>query len=215
MPGAGRARPVDLGDRDRRDAESRKGSDPASAADSTHRLLLLARGGNRDALERVFRRLLGTLERWAHGRLPSWARGAADTADVVQQAVANVLQHLDRFEPRHRNALKAYLRQAVRNQIRDEIRKARSRGPAQPIEDVDLEGGESPYVLALEDQQFRRYSVALAALDPADQELIVARLHLGYSYEQIAIMSDRTSPDSARMAVKRAILRLAECLGRG
>jgi len=184
-------------------------------SESTQRLLHQARGGNRDALDRVFRRLLGTLERWAHGRLPSWARAGADTADVVQQAVANVLQHLDRFQPRHRNALRAYLRQAVRNQIRDEIRKVKSRGVPEPIEDVDLEGGESPYLLALEEEQLQRYSAALAAIDPPDRELIVARLHLGFSYEQIAIMSDRPSPDSARMAIKRALLRLAELLARG
>ena len=196
------------------DAEPGKGADRPAGSDSTRRLLFLARGGNRDALERVFDRLLGSLGRWAHGRLPPWARGAADTADVVQQAVANVLHRIDRFEPRHRNALKAYLRQAIRNQIRDEIRKARTRGPVEPIDDVDVEGGESPFALALEDQQFQRYSAGLATLDPSDRELIVARIQLGYSYEQIAILSDRPSPDSARMAVKRAILRLAEALDR-
>ena len=202
-----------LQDPNRPDVEPGRGADRHPGSDSTRRLLFLARGGNREALERVFDRLLGSLGRWAHGRLPPWARGAADTADVVQQAVANVLHRIDRFEPRHRNALKAYLRQAVRNQIRDEIRKARTRGTAEPIDDVDVEGGESPFALALEDQQFRRYAAGLAALDPSDRELIVARIQLGYSYEQIAILSDRPSPDSARMAVKRAILRLAEALG--
>jgi RNA polymerase sigma-70 factor (ECF subfamily) len=134
---------------------------------------------------------------------------------MVQQAVANVLNRIDRFEPRHRNALKAYLRQSVRNEIRDEIRKAKARGVARPIEDVDVEGGESPFRLALEEQQFQRYSAALLTLDPPDRELIVARVELGYSYEQVALLSDRPTPDSARMAVKRALLRLAEALARG
>jgi RNA polymerase sigma factor (sigma-70 family) len=205
---------VPLEDPRRSNAEPREEANRPAGLDSTRRLLILARGGNREALERVFERLLGSLGRWAHGRLPRWARATADTADVVQQAVANVLHHLDHFEPRHRNALRAYLRQAVRNQIRDEIRKARTRGPADPIDEMDIEGGESPFALALEDQQLQRYAAGLTALEPGDRELIVARIQLGYSYEQIAIMSDRPSPDSARMAVKRAILRLAEALSR-
>jgi len=179
---------------------------------STRALLRRAKAGDRAALEHAFERLARSLRKWAHGRLPRWARDAAETADVVQQAMANVFGRLNHFEPRHRNALRAYLRQAVRNQIRDEIRRAHTHGFPQQIEDLKLAGSASPHAAAVEAEELRRYLRGLARLPLPDQELIVARLELGYSYDQIALMTRRLSPDSARMAIKRALLRLAEAI---
>ena len=44
---------------------------------------------------------------------------------------------------------------------------------------------------------------------------MVARLELGYNYSQIALAAGRPSVDAARMAVRRALLRLAEEMGSG
>ncbi|OFV88038.1 MAG: hypothetical protein A2V74_07095 [Acidobacteria bacterium RBG_16_70_10] len=56
---------------------------------------------------------------------------------------------------------------------------------------------------------------ALANLRPEERELVVARLELGYSYAQITVATGRPSPDATRMAVRRALLRLAEEMGSG
>jgi RNA polymerase sigma-70 factor (ECF subfamily) len=53
------------------------------------------------------------LRRWARGRLPQWARSAADTQDLVQDAVMKALPHLHAFEVRRPGALQSYLREAV------------------------------------------------------------------------------------------------------
>lgn len=60
-----------------------------------------------------------------------------------------------------------------------------------------------------------RYCRALTRLTPGDQELIAARVELGYSHEQLALMSGRRSPDAARVALKRALVKLAAEMSRG
>ena len=79
--------------------------------------------GDREALDALFKRHLGPLRRWARGRLPKWTRDLRDTEDLVQETLAQTLRHVDDFEPRHEGALRAYLRQAVLNRIRDEVRR--------------------------------------------------------------------------------------------
>ena len=51
-------------------------------------LLRRARAGDNSALDRLFQRYLPSLHRWAHGRIPRWARNSVDTADVVQETMA-------------------------------------------------------------------------------------------------------------------------------
>src|SRR6185295_7356744 len=48
-------------------------------------------------------------------QLRKWARGLADTQDLVQDAVMRALPKLESFESRHPGALQSYLRQAVQN----------------------------------------------------------------------------------------------------
>jgi RNA polymerase sigma-70 factor (ECF subfamily) len=166
-------------------------------------------------LDALFARLLPSLRRWAHGRLHRGARDVLETADLVQQAAVGALRHIDHFEPRRRDALRAYLRQAIRNRVKDELRRSGRRPHSVPVELADLEGGESPLSQLLSAEQEKRYRGALDNLRPEERELVVARLELGYSYEQFAVAAGRPSADAARMAVRRALLRLAEEMGSG
>jgi RNA polymerase sigma-70 factor (ECF subfamily) len=181
-------------------------------AESSLELLRRARGGDRSALSRVFARVMPSLARWAHRRLPPWARDAMDTGDLVQEALANVVRRLPSFEPRHRKALRGYLREAIRNQIRDEIRRVRTRGPVEPISSFEPLAEASPHDEAAAGEERERYRRALASLSEEERELVVARLQLGYSYEQLAFATRKPSPDAARMAFKRALLKLANAM---
>jgi len=175
------------------------------------RLLLAARGGDRQALEDLFARLVPSLKRWARGRLPKWARADADTGDVVQDVLLNALTRLDAFEPRRQRALQAYLRQAIRNRVRDELRKAIRRPDAIDIESLELASNDSsPEDRALDSEREAAFQAALKSLTPAEQNFVIARMSLGYSYEQIALACGAPSPDAARMAVTRAIKKMAE-----
>jgi len=191
--------------------------DPQASGGSTTTLALLrrARDGDRDALDGLFARLLPSLRRWAHGRLPGGVRDLSDTADLVQHAIVGALRHLDRFEPRRRDALRAYLRQAIRNRVLDELRRHGRRPLHVPMDGADLaaEAGLSPLARLLSREQEERLHRAMDRLRAEDRELVIARLELGYNYSQIALATGRPSPDAARMAVHRALLRLAEEMG--
>lgn len=160
------------------------------------------------ALRRAAARLLPVLHRWAHGRLPPWSRSILDTADVVHDALARTLARLDAFQPQGRQALAGYLRQAVRNRIRDEHRRRIRRGIPDPLTDNLADPGASPLDRAIAGETLDGYRTALARLPRRDRELIVAHVELGYTHEQLGCMTGR-SPNAARMALCRAIDRLA------
>ncbi len=179
---------------------------------SSLRLLWRARDGDRAALDALFERLLPSLRRWARGRLPAGPRGGVDTDDLVQEAALGAFRHLESFEPRRQHALRAYLRQAVRNRVRDELRRVERRPGHDALAGDEPAGGASPFELAARAETDERYHAALQRLRPEQRELVVARLELGFSCEQVALAAGRT-PDAVRVGLRRALLRLAEELG--
>jgi RNA polymerase sigma factor (sigma-70 family) len=177
--------------------------------DATRELLSRIRGGDREALDALCVRYLPRLRRWAHGRLPHWARGRLDTDDLVQETVLRSLDQMGTFEQRWEGSLQAYFRQALVNRIRDEIRWAGRRPLATELVEEPAADRPSPHdaVEALETRE--RYEAALTRLAPSEQELVVARLELGYSYQEIADGLGLTSADAVRMAVARSLVRMA------
>src|SRR5262249_21661135 len=151
---------------------------------------------------RLFSHHLPRLHRWAHGRLPQWARSMVDTADLIQDAVLRTLGRLDGFEPRGRHALAAYLREAVRNRIRDEHRRVGRHGVPSRLTDALATNLPSPYDSAVSGAIEARYRAGLAGLTPLEREIVVAHLELDYSHEQLGCMLGR-SRDAARMALRR------------
>ena len=81
-------------------ADQPRTSGPPERADSTVRLLERAREGDTSALDLLFARYAGPLRRWAAGRLPRWARDAADTQDLVQETLLQTFKRIGEFEPR-------------------------------------------------------------------------------------------------------------------
>ena len=178
---------------------------PPVALTSTIDLLERFKQGDNEAVNLLVERSLPPLKRWARGRLPQWARGVDDTQDLVQDAIIRALPRLKTFEARHPGALQAYLRQAVTNHIRDEIRKVSARPTAAELGDNHADAGPSPLEAVIGREGVERYEAALRALRPADREAIIARLELQQSYEEVAIALGKPSADAARMAVKRAV----------
>jgi RNA polymerase sigma factor (sigma-70 family) len=176
-------------------------------------LLRRAQGGDQSALDALFTRQVTPLLRWAHGRLPKWVRTATDTADLVQEAMLQTFRRLDRFEPRGQKALQAYLRRAIQNRITDEIRRG-TRAPAEEAENAVTQPAAtlSPLDAAIREESRTRYRTALNRLRPQDRLLIVGRIELGYSYDQLALVSGRITPDATRVALRRALVRLAETM---
>jgi RNA polymerase sigma-70 factor (ECF subfamily) len=183
---------------------------PPDDDESTRVLIERSRAGDAEALNRLLERHLPRLRRWASGRLPQSIRHAADTEDLVQETVIRTLRVVGTFEYRRDGALQAYLRQALMNAIRDRLRQARRRPTVEPLNDSAPADATSPLDEAIGRENAERYDEALAALDQADKEAIVGRIELGYDYEELASALGKPSADAARMAVRRALLRLAE-----
>ncbi len=190
-----------------------------ASVSSSQELFERARGGDARALDRLFARYLPRLRRWAHRRVPTWARDAADTADLVQETVFHTLRRLDRFEPQRDGALLGYLRRALLNRVRDQFRRASRRPQVDPLVDgLDervAHDEESPLDLVIGHDDRRRYEAALKRLRPIDRRAIIASIELGYNYEQLALVLDKPSGPAARLAVRRALLRLGEEMRRG
>jgi RNA polymerase sigma factor (sigma-70 family) len=178
--------------------------------ESSIELLQRAQSGDSAALNELLTRYRQRLKRWASGRLPRYARDITDTDDLVQDVMLGTFRNFREFETRGEWALQAYLRQAVSNRIRDELRRTASI----PRRDALPEGAEAPDTSPLEaaagKETFGRYERALTALDDLEREAVIARLELGCSYQEIAALVDKPTADAARMLVSRSLAKLAE-----
>jgi RNA polymerase sigma factor (sigma-70 family) len=181
-------------------------------AESSFELIRRAQDGDSGALNALIARYLPRLQRWASGRLPRYARVMTDTDDLVQDALVGTFKNLGKFEHRGEWALQAYLRQAVTNRIRDELRRAENqRGRRQEAEDVPTTEA-SPLEQALGAQLFSRYDAALARLTEIEREAVIARMELGCSYAEIATLIEKPSPDAARVMVARTLEKVANMM---
>jgi RNA polymerase sigma-70 factor (ECF subfamily) len=177
--------------------------------ESTETLARRARDGDGPAVEALVRRVVPGLRRFARGMLPPSARAMVDTGDIVQDALVATLRRLPDLEVRNGGGLHAYLSQAVRNRVLDEIRRAQSRPRAEALRDETVDDAPSPLEIAVGRETFRRYEEGLARIPAEDAEAIVSRVELGLPYAEVARAIGKPTPDAARMAVSRALLRLA------
>jgi RNA polymerase sigma-70 factor (ECF subfamily) len=184
--------------------------DPQASVEATIDLLARIKAGDAHASDVLLQRCLPPLRRWARGRLPFYARDLADTQDLVQDVALRALAHLPDFESRHQGALQAYLRQAIVNRIRDEVRRHQRRPVQAELRDDHADEAPSPLERAIGTQGVERYEAALGRLSAEDREAIVARLELQQSYEEVALALGKPTANAARMAVTRALARLVE-----
>ena len=177
---------------------------------STADLFRLARGGDRNATNLLYQRMWSVLLRVAHGRLPKSARGLADTQDIVQNAMVSALDHIEKFEPQFAGAFLVYMRRCVINEVSNQLRKA-NRRPSTGLTDdiVSSEPGPDKEYDATRIQEC--YELALSKMSDEDQQIIIEKVEMGFSYTEIAAMH-HIQVNAARMRVARALVRLAEVM---
>jgi RNA polymerase sigma factor (sigma-70 family) len=180
--------------------------------ESTSWLLEQVRAGDESAGHRLVQRYLPVLQLWARGRLPSSARGMVETDDLVQVTLLRALKHMEDFEQRKDGAFFAYLRRILLNVLRDEIRRSQRKPHGETI-DEDL---PDPAPSLLEEiaskQVMDAYEDALSLLPEKQQEAVILRVEMGMTHVQVAEALGMASASAARMAVSRALVRLAEVL---
>ncbi len=187
-------------------------TDPADPLESTLDLVEEVRRGDAASLERLMARHLGPLRRYVSGRLPRWARDLSDTDDIVQDTLLRTFKRIEDFEVRGAGALQAYMRQAVMNRVRDELRR-KGRAPNLVNQDgLDLVAEGSPLEEAIGREAFERYQKALASLKPDEREAIIGRVEMDYSYAELAEMLGNPRRTPRARPHERALLRLAEAM---
>ena len=180
---------------------------------ATSELLRLAKQGDSRARDVLLARYIPRLARWASGRLPLYARSLLDTQDLVQETLVRVLEGLDRIEVRGPGGFQAYVRQAVLNRIKDQVRWAARRPGPEGVPEEIRDPAPSPLEHAIGADVLARYERALERLDEDDRQLLHLRIELDFDYQEIATMTGRPSRDATRMAIQRALARLAEAMG--
>jgi RNA polymerase sigma-70 factor (ECF subfamily) len=196
----------DIGEGPNRSLTSMQGS---GNAESSLALLLRAQSGDEAARNELCARYLPRLRRWAHGRLPAGVRNHLDTEDIVQDTLLRSVRRLDDFTPNHERAFCAYVCEALRNRVRDAARSAARRPPGEALPEDEPSADPSPLELAVGRETLHRYETALQRLRETDRELIVARVELGLDYAEIASLLGKPTAVAARVAVSRALIRLA------
>lgn len=194
--------------------DGRRPDEPdVDATDSTTlHLVDRVKHGDQQALAELLERFLPRLRRWASGRLPGPIRDMADTSDLVQDVLLQSFRKIEGLELDGMGGLQAYLRQAILNRIRDEFRKFKRRPDAVELESAQPDEGPSPLEVAIGRQALDRYEAALAELRPVDREAIIARIELGFTYDEVAELLGKPTGNAARMAVERALVRLIDRL---
>jgi RNA polymerase sigma-70 factor (ECF subfamily) len=179
---------------------------------TTQDLLQRASAGDEQAIDQLFARYAPALNRWASGRLPKGLRDIADTQDIVQDAMLQTFRNLGGFEYRGEGGFHAYLRQAILNRVKEEIRR-KLRRPISTGLDSGMEGHDlSPLEHTIGLHTLERYEEALSQLTVQEREAVIARVELGLSHAEIAEALKKSSANAARMTVGRALGKLAELM---
>lgn len=181
------------------------------ALNPTRTLLERARAGDQRAFAQLFQRYHMALMRWAHGRLCASARGQNETRDLVHICLSKAFHSLDGFVYRHQGSFLGYLHEILKNEVASANRRWMTKKPSAELD------GDYPDSALRPDEEYEakerkeRYERALASLTPREQELIVMR-EMGLTHAEIAAELDLPTANAARMAVTRAIERLAAAI---
>jgi RNA polymerase sigma-70 factor (ECF subfamily) len=139
-----------------------------------------------------------------------WARVFVAGRDVLHRTLLRRFHQFPLLDARQEHALRAHLRAQVADRVSTEIGgpalRTGAKGPTL------VNGGRQAVTerdKSVVDEERRTYLAGLRHLHSNERELVVARLELGYSYEQIALMTGQWNRDIVKHAVRRAVAKLA------
>ena len=179
--------------------------------ESTATLIEKLRGGEQAARERLVERCFPLLRRWAHGRLPGYARDLADTDDMVQVTLLRALRNIERIDASRPGSFLAYLRTILLNAVRDEIRKSSRRPLRYPLDDAGV-ATESTLSRSTAFETLDAYERALEALPEHLRQAVILRVEFGMTFSEVALELGIPSANAARMQVSRALVKVAEAM---
>ncbi len=180
--------------------------------ESTATLIAKVRSGDSSARERLCAIYIPLLTRWAHGRLPDYARDLAETDDLVQVSLLRALNNIERFKSDREGAFLAYLRTITLNSIREEIRKTTNKPSRSELPLTMPDPAKDVVDKAIDQQAIDKYETALTELPEQQREVVILRIEFGFTYAEIAAAMNKPSANATRMMVSRALVSLMEAM---
>lgn len=188
-------------------------------ADDTTDLLRRFDGGDREALGALYKRHIEWIRYEVRRSLGAQLREKVDSNDMVSEAMISFLTYGPRFTPRNGAQFRSLMSTVVRNCIRDRAQwfssKRRDMSLEQDWEDeavVNLHGPKnsrrSPEDSLEEAESHARLRLAIEILPPRIRNLIVMRNWDRLPFKEIADKLEYKSADAARVALRRAEVKL-------
>jgi RNA polymerase sigma-70 factor (ECF subfamily) len=189
-------------------------------------LLIHARDGKADAVDRLLARHRDSLVRMVQARLSRGVGRRVDASDIVQDALVEANRRLEDYLRDPPMPFHAWLRQITRDRLVDTFRRhladKRNVAREQPLAARDdsaadlaallRDGGPTPAAQMLQREFAERYQAALAELDETSREIVLMRHHEQLTNQQAAELLG-VKPPAAAMRYLRALRRLREVLG--
>lgn len=194
--------------------------------DPTTCLVLAAQGGDRDALEGLFRRYLPRVRQIVALRLGYSLRDFADSEDLVQEALLNVFKKLDRFRARPEGRFRYWLTRCVANSVTTHFRRSGSKKragllPSFPyasdgiLEEIACGADFDPHGLLEGAELADRIERALLGMKASQREVIILDRLCGLTSREIRNAMGFASETNVRKLLSRSLRRLRErvCTG--
>lgn len=197
-------------------------NEPAADYHSFDYLLEAARGGDREALNRLISECREYLLLVANQEMDTALQAKLGASDLVQHTLAEMSNHLNQFRGSTREEFLAWLRRVLSNDLHD----ARRRFKHSQSRDVSRERGldnaageprplidpwATPSSQAILDEQAEMLQAALDKLPETHRQVIQLRNWLQLSFPEIGEQMGLSS-DAARKTWYRAVLKLQDVL---
>jgi RNA polymerase sigma-70 factor (ECF subfamily) len=180
----------------------------------TTALLLDAKGGSDEALNRLLERCAGKLLALIRLRMDRALRARMESRDILNATLMKAFQHLDQFEKADSSSLMGWLARIAENELRDQrdYHGRQRRDAAQVVAlDQGLDGLEarvrSQTSRLFFKEELSRLERALQTLDEQHREVILLRKLEELSFVEIGERMGK-STDACRMLLARAMAAL-------
>lgn len=191
---------------------------------STTRLLELAQGGDRAALDDLLAQVMPLIERCVRREQGALIRSKYETVDCAQDVAIDLIRYLPRVQVNNRRTFHALLYRMVQSSLHNKYdfltahRRAITREkPLQAgtvlILDPPDPNAPTPSMVMAKEERRSWIRFALALLKPEEQELIFRHQFDDESFIEIGEALG-TSPDAVRMRFNRALTRLNSMVGK-
>ncbi len=179
-------------------------------------LIAAARRGAPDAIGRLFEAARGELLEFAARELPAKVRAKVGPSDVVQETAVDVHRDFARFQGSTSDELFAWLREILRFNLIDAVRRHRAAAEREAARDVDPATGRfggvpaitrTPARSAIRREEEAALAAALARLAPPDRQVLELRHWQGLSFVAMAPLLGR-SEEAVRKMWYRAVAKL-------